>query len=173
MAMGRRGLCVKLEGLISIQRDVQPVARRQRGQAVTFRTNYRCCKKGCRKRYTFPKPLENYKIFPYQHYGLTEGGRCGQRIGGKICGGFLSDCTKSVKNWNHRIRRRKGLVCYCGAIPFPHTKGQSAIVRKGTAAPVLRGNTAYCEYHDWSRNSDFQDDYGGEHVGLDTLLGFV
>lgn len=75
--------------------------------------SYRCGHEGCRKRYTFAKPLENYRRLPR---GVTEGGLCG------LCGvGLLHETNHHIRRWNKRFP-----VCNCGAIPFPHREGSTS-----------------------------------------------
>lgn len=72
--------------------------------------NYRCRRKACRKRYSFPKPIERYTRTPP---GLNEDLTCG------LCGAELAPTRKHLV----RQRQRDKGVCRCSLVPVPHRRG--------------------------------------------------
>lgn len=107
--------------------------------------HYQCGTRTCRKRYSFKKPLENYKRRPP---GLTKDGRCG------VCKkGFLNEVDKHVKKWN-----RSQETCNCGLIIG--SRGTLMPHRKGTVL-TIKGKRMVCESADW--DSEYADQFGGKY----------
>lgn len=90
---------------------------------------YQCGHRKCRKRYRFPKPLEEYKRKPP---GLTK-----DRFCGRCKKGYLNECGKHVRKWNDKLP-----ICNCGlflnanGLPMPHREGS-----KG----CIKGYDSFCE----------------------------
>jgi len=86
------------------------------GTRLVANSNYQCGTNGCRKRYSFPKPIESYKRTPR---GLTEDLKCG------ACKrGTLHPTRK------HLVRQRQADrgICRCSRVPAPHRIGASSIM---------------------------------------------